>query len=477
MKVLYLVPPGRCADQITPHSFLDEEIEGLARTGIEPYVLSKSEHPAEKRGRIHVEEVGPGRWTERAQVPMLFAQYSSSIHRGSFSGLRRAFHSLRLELEAAKLIRAEDIDLVHSHFGCAFGFGGMVAARETGRPLVASFRGMDLLLDRSMNYGLRREPSYDKAVHALLRDADFTTYATGFMRSVGIAMGAPEERAVRIRKGVDLERFSVRGDAAAVREKLGLKRPTILTVADLIPRKGVDDILHAVSGLAETHDFELVVCGDGPEEEALRGLAASLGLSERVRFTGQVGRSEIPDYFAACDMFILASHLEAAGNVLLEAMASGRPVICTESGGPPEYVQDGVSGLTVPPADVPSMARGIRSLLDDPALAERLGRTGREIAERDHAYDQMVGKYVDVYRRALGTSRGSGLRASAASGPGPNGRGRSEGASPGSTASRAETAETASTTRGSASSGSASSGSASSGSASTGSASTGAAGS
>ena len=97
----------------------------------------------------------------------------------------------------------------------------------------------------------------------------------------------------------------------------------ILTVAGLIRRKGVHHLLEAAARLRPTHDFSVVICGEGVEHERLQQLSDTLGLGDRTYFRGRVDRQAISQYFAACDVFVLASTLEAAGNVLLEAMARG----------------------------------------------------------------------------------------------------------------------------------------------------------
>ena len=115
-------------------------------------------------------------------------------------------------------------------------------------------------------------------------------------------------------------------------------------------------------------------------------------------------RDAIPDYFAACDVFVLASTLEAAGNVLLEAMASARPVVCMDSGGPPEYVEDGKTGFVVPVADVKALAYRIRLLLDDPVLADELGRHGRAIAHSRLDSQRMTLDVVRIYNEVIADS-------------------------------------------------------------------------
>lgn len=408
LRVLYVVHPSDRSDCLTPYSFIDAEIEGLAGAGVEPYVLSFGATADHWRNGVRIVAIKPRGWANRLRTLPFLSRSRHLLPRRCVRERRRCFHAVRIERHIAEAVREYDIDLIHTHFGPAFGFGGMLARAETGCPLVVSFRGMDLLCDRSIEYGLRLDPFFDQAVNALIPRIDFSTYASEFMRSVAIGMGASEETAMTIRKGVDLQHFRVRSDRGALREELKIDAPMILTVVGLIKRKGVDVILRALARLRDTHDFQFIVCGKGPEADALERLSRDLGLAEHTRFVGQVSRAEIPKYFAACDIFVLASHIEAAGNVLLEAMASGRPVICTDAGGPPEYVREGTTGFIVPPAAPEPMAEKIRVLLDDPELRCRLGEQGRKIAEREHPYSDLVKGYLDVYRQAMSTGANAG---------------------------------------------------------------------
>jgi glycosyltransferase involved in cell wall biosynthesis len=397
MRVLYLVPPGGWPDHITAYSFLDEEIHALADSGVEPYLLSPAVDTFRQSKRVRLLPLPQGSPWERWRALRFLAAYRSHLPTALLKEFGKFLHATRIELAAADLIKQHDIQLIHSHFGPILGFGGMLARLSTGRPLVSSFRGMDLLVDRGIDYGLRRDAFYDRSLSALLRNVDVSTYASDFMRGEAIRLGARRETAVTIRKGVDLNHFHVPGDRETLRRELGVETPMILTVAGLIPRKGVGTVLRALALLLSTHKFTLVVCGDGPERGALEGLSDRLAIADRVVFKGRIGRAEIPQYFAACDVFVLASLVEAAGNVVLEAMASGRPVVCTDSGGPPEYVRDGKTGYIVPVGDHVRMAERIALLLDAPELADRLGRAGRAVAERELVYENMTRAFLQLY--------------------------------------------------------------------------------
>jgi glycosyltransferase involved in cell wall biosynthesis len=401
MRVLYLVPPGRWPEQIAAYSFIDEEIHALAGAGVEPYVLSPAVDSPRWSGTVRLLPLPGSGWRERSRTLRFLATNSSHLPAMSLKEFGKCFHATRIELAAADLIEQHDIQLIHSHFGPILGFGGMLARLSTGRPLVASFRGMDLLVDRGIHYGLRRDAFYERSLFALLRNVDVSTYASDFMLREAVRLGVPPETAITIRKGVDLDRFHVVDDREALRRELGVDTPMILTVAGLIPRKGVDTVLRALALLRSTHEFTLVVCGEGPERGVLEELSDRLDIADRVLFKGRIGRAEIPRYFSACDVFVLASRLEAAGNVLLEAMASGRPVVCTDSGGPPEYVLDGETGFVVPRDDPPAMADRFRTLLDHPALREGLGEKARFRAESEHPYTVLVSGFLSAYQQAL----------------------------------------------------------------------------
>jgi len=401
MRVLILAPPSPKPGRLTRFSFIDEEIQGLARKGAEPFVLTPAVERETLVGSVRLLPIPRDHiWRKRARSLGLMARHRNLIPAACLREVSNCVHRVRLEDAIRKAVVDHQIDVINSHFGPFVGFGGLLARAETGVPLVATFRGMDLLQDDALGYGLRRAEFYEAALNALAKGADVTTYASEFMREAGIRVGADPARALTIRKGVDLDHFAVAPARKALRAELGVDRPMILTVAGLIRRKGVDTILRALGRLRDSHDFALVVCGRGTEASALRELAAELGLADRVEFRGHVPRDEIQRYFAACDVFVLASRVEAAGNVLLEAMAAGRPVVTTASGGPGEYVRHDRTGFVVPVNDDSAMAERLALLLDDPALQDRLGAEGRRVADEEHDYDALVRGFMNAYERA-----------------------------------------------------------------------------
>lgn len=402
MRVLHLAPPASEPGPLTAFSFVNEEIEALGRAGVECFVLSPTAAADRDDGPLHVRAVRPvGRGSALTSALGLL-RGDADLLRGarSLAQLRDCLYPARLERAALEVVVRERIDVIHSHFGWPGGLGGALARRATGRPLLAALRGMDVLRDDRIGYGLRRNPAYARALRLLLRRADRTASVSDFVRREAIGLGAPPERARVVLKGVDTDRFRPAEDRAALRRELGVEGPMILAVGGLIRRKGLHTVLEAVARCPVP--ATLVVCGDGPERGALEARAAELGVAGRVRFAGRVGRESVARHFAACDVFVLASLVEASGNVLLEAMASARPVVCTASGGPAEYVRDGVTGFVVPPEDAAAMAHRLGRLLADPPLADALGRVGRAHAVRHLAYPRMIREITGLYEELAG---------------------------------------------------------------------------
>jgi glycosyltransferase involved in cell wall biosynthesis len=182
----------------------------------------------------------------------------------------------------------------------------------------------------------------------------------------GARFGLPEERRRTLYNGVDTLRFKPPAE-----EEPGLR---LFTVAYFQKHKGVHHLLDAFARV-RVPCATLTIAGDGPEAENLREQARALGISDRVSFIGL--RDDLEQLLPRADVFVHNSHVEAFGLCIAEAMACGRAVIASKVGGVPELVEDGQSGLLVPPGDVGALAGAIERLLGDVALRQRLGENAR----------------------------------------------------------------------------------------------------
>lgn len=166
--------------------------------------------------------------------------------------------------------------------------------------------------------------------------------------------------------------------------------------------KGLDDLLEALEGLK---GVRLNIVGDGPMRQKLEGQAAELKLTDRVNFLGEVADDELPGLYQRARLFVLPANCraEAFGTVLLEAMASGLPCVSTElATGTSWVVQDGVTGMVVPPRNPAALAEAITSLLSDPERLRSMGDAGRQRVLDTFTTDKMVAGVEAVYREAQG---------------------------------------------------------------------------
>jgi rhamnosyl/mannosyltransferase len=203
------------------------------------------------------------------------------------------------------------------------------------------------------------------------------------------------DRTVVVPLGVDPDRFR-----PGARKPAG--PPTVLFVGQMRHYKGVDDLLAAMRAVPAPARLRLA--GDGPMRARWEALGRSLGLGERVEFLGQVPDEALPALYRSADVLVLpsTSRAEAFGMVLLEAMASGLPCVTTEVGSGTSYVvQDGVTGLVVPPRDPAALASALACLAADPAERARMGAAGRARVLAEFPEARMVERVEAVYREAL----------------------------------------------------------------------------
>ena len=203
-----------------------------------------------------------------------------------------------------------------------------------------------------------------------------------------------------IRHGPDLGEGHPAVTRSAARRRLGLDPdvPVVGTVGNLTPKKDHPTLITAHAALVrERPDAKLVVVGTGPQEQHLRRMTQSLGLEDAVVLTGS--RDDVAQILPAFDVFALSSRHEGLPIALLEAMASGVPVVATHVGGIPEVIDDGDDGLLVPPGDPGALGAAIRKLLDDDSLRRELAARGVVTAERfdlTHAVRQTEAIYEQV---------------------------------------------------------------------------------
>lgn len=199
---------------------------------------------------------------------------------------------------------------------------------------------------------------------------------------------------------VDPDRFAMPSDdtVAALRQRYGT--PLLLFVGRLRYYKGLHFLIEALPQIKAN----LLIAGTGPEELRLRALAHEKGVAERVWFAGDVSDDDLPSLYAAADLYVLPAHLrsEAFGISLLEAQASGLPLVTTELGTGTSFAnQHGATGFVVPPANPAALARAITVLLANPELRARMGQRGRQRARELFSHERMVDATEQIYAEVV----------------------------------------------------------------------------
>jgi colanic acid/amylovoran biosynthesis glycosyltransferase len=296
--------------------------------------------------------------------------------------------------------------LIHAHFGVEAVYG-MELAERLGVPLVTTFHGFDATL-RPVELLRSRKPSW---IHYLLKRAELKRRGALF---IGVSafilaqlerLGFPTERTRLHYIGVDPAAFESSPAAAAARSDTS---PIILHVARLVEKKGTAYLLEAFARIAAQHpDAQLVVIGAGPLQDSLARRAAELRVDARVRWLGAATHAEVAGWLRRAAVFCLPSctarngDAEGLGLALLEAAASGVPVVATQHGGIPEAVQDGETGYLVPERDADALADALDTLLSSEQLRRRMGDAARRFARSRFDLQRQTGHLEQLYEGVL----------------------------------------------------------------------------
>lgn len=284
-------------------------------------------------------------------------------------------------------------DVVHAHWWFPAGLTVWPRGRlRADLPVVLTSHGTDLfLLDRF-------RAARPLAARVFRRAAQVTVISSPLVPRVR-ALGVPAERITVVPMPLDDRTFPV---AATEAREAGL----VLFVGRLIERKGAEFVIRAVAGLPEAR---LVLAGDGPERGALERLARQLGVEQRVTFLGMLTPDDVAARYRRAAVLAFPAvtdwkgEQEGFGMVLVEAMRSGLPIVATRSGGIPDVVSDGRTGLLVPERDAGALGAALGRVLGDPVLARRLATAAQSDVAQRFAPERVARVFDDVYRQA--TSR------------------------------------------------------------------------
>ena len=300
---------------------------------------------------------------------------------------RRSSLSIAPWTRLYELLVRESIDVLHAHMPRA-GVPGTIVGRRARVPVIVNH-------EHGWSYrGKRVRRFLDRNVIARGSDV-LLTVSQWDRRKIIETERIPAELVRVLPNGISPPRLA----GTDVRRELGVGAEIGLVgaVGRLYPEKGYDDLMRAIALLKEgpSPPLRCAIAGDGPGEGALRTLIGELDLTEEVLLLGQ--RSDIPDVIGALDVAVLSSKHEGSPLAVIEYMAGAAPIVATAVGGVPELVRDGVHALLVEPGDPAGLAAAIGRLLEDRALARRLGAAARERQRTEYDLDGVVRRLEDLY--------------------------------------------------------------------------------
>ncbi|MBL0930416.1 MAG: glycosyltransferase [Alphaproteobacteria bacterium] len=301
---------------------------------------------------------------------------------GGFVG--RGLPALRAGLAPAGFMRDWRPDVVHFFLPESYLVGAPIALLASNAKRVMSRRSLN---DYQAKHPLlaRLERILHKRMDALLGNSAAVTAQL-------IDEGAPRDRVHLIRNGIDLARFANPKPVPRPADKV-----VIACVANLIPYKGHADLIDALALVPREPAWELWCAGrDDGIGAALQARAQAAGIGDRVKLLG--ARNDVPDLLAAADLAVLASHEEGFPNAVLEAMAARRAVVGTRTGGIPEAIDDGKTGLIVPPRDPAALGAALVRLIADAPLRTAIGEAGRTRIEAEFSVEACAAAYAKFYR-------------------------------------------------------------------------------
>lgn len=322
-----------------------------------------------------------GRWFERA------AEAAASVEEFPIHGFRRV-GTCRQALAFSRWCVARGIAVVHTAdlYTNIFALPGAALARVPLR--VANRRGLHA--DRSSALLALQRAAYSCA-HVVVANSGA---AAARLRHEQV----PAHKVAVVRNGLDLRMFQT--------PRVRSSHRRVIVVANLRRVKGLDVLVDAASQVVRRFpDARFQLVGSGPELGSITARAAAAGLGDRLACLG--ARDDVPSLLAESDIFVLPSRSESLPNSVLEAMASGLPIVASAVGGIPEVIEDGRTGVLVPAGDPHALAEALGRVMADASFASRLGAAARAEAEARYSFDRMAADFESLYLRELAQRTGA----------------------------------------------------------------------
>ncbi len=308
----------------------------------------------------------------------------------------------RLLTDLKRILRRLQPDLLHAG---PIQTAGLLAALSGFQPLVSMSWGSDLLRDADSNAWYRWATRYT------LRRSQVMIGDCAPVRSKAISFGLPDDRIITFPWGVDLAHYSPQGPSKRTADQPEFSGTPfiLLSTRGWEPIYGVDVIARAfVKAARQRPELQLLMLGNGSQASLLRKIFTDGEVIQQVHFPGQVNQTELPMYFRTADLYVSASHSDGTSISLLEAMASGRPVLVSDIPGNRPWVEPGKQGWLFPDGDADALAQAILTARENHHLLPAISLAARQTAENRADWPENFQKLLAAYQFAM-DGRAEGL--------------------------------------------------------------------
>lgn len=290
----------------------------------------------------------------------------------------------------------KEIDIIHGHGICSYGhlmlnkFPTVVKMHNTWLAEYERYKKLKGSISKRIDSSTLMK-FYIKMDKTCCRRSEHLICISDVIKQETMRYGISDERMTVIHNGIDYSWFDVKDN---YRKKLGLDDVVVGYIGRLEPHKGVEFLIKA----AENLNCKLLIVGGGSDEGRLKGLVQKLGLEKKVRFTGFVPYDEIPKYYSSSDIVVYPTLYEPLGNVILESMAAGKPIVASNVDGIPEIFEAGTGYLIKPSAR--ELEDKLRILIDDDDLRKKMGALGKEKV-KGHSWIEVAKQTIKVCEQVL----------------------------------------------------------------------------
>src|SRR5215475_4701053 len=394
---------------VISQTFCDAEMLALERRGIElvigsvypPLTSLRHEYIARLRAPIHYappqeilkllerNAINNGKWP----------RHLVEKHEGKYGPTAKPEQRARNALYFAEFFARSGVDHVHVHFANRAAHTAVFLKEISGIPFSVTAHGQDFMKDLGS----------DDLLREICAAAEFVAAETDYSRDLLRQRCADSATKFhRVYNGIDLKRFPMPRDVTARPAVAPYRPPRIVSVGRLVAFKGFDNLIDACAELARRRiEFVCDIIGDGPQRETLQAKIEQLDLSSRVNLLGSLSQGAVLKKLQAADIFALPSTTDTQGatdvfpTVILEAMASARPVVSTRLAGIPELVVDGETGMLISAGDSTALAQALEQLLGDPDLRLRFGHAGRARIEQHFRIENTVVSLMEMLEHGV----------------------------------------------------------------------------